>query len=402
MQSTDRLHGLDAVRALALLLGVALHAAMPYVAGLPPLTPIEAPSNVVAWFWYGIHMLRMPLFFLIAGFFGRTMLERRGLAGFARDRGRRILLPLVAGVPLIILLSGIALVLGTLASGADLQSVQPPKPPPIPGGRSLFASIPLLHLWFLYYLLIFYAGALLMRFAFGGFRNVIDAVIRFLMRGAWGPLLLGLPIAAYYSQLQGWSSWGGLPAPFSLIPDAGALLGYGLFFTFGWLLQRQPSLLQNLERSWPVYCALAIGAVVTCLAIAGFSPHWGPFLKGGELLAYCVSYTTGAWCGTFGLIGLAQRFLSGFSPVRRYLADASYWIYLMHIPALFFCTQVLHPLSLHWSIKYPLAMAGTMLILLPSYHYLVRFTFIGATLNGRRHKRSAAAGVAERIGHAPG
>lgn len=31
-----------------------------------------------------------------------------------------------------------------------------------------------------------------------------------------------------------------------------------------------------------------------------------------------------------------------------------------------------------------------MPILLLSYHYLVRFTFIGATLNGRRHPRITA------------
>ena len=31
-------------------------------------------------------------------------------------------------------------------------------------------------------------------------------------------------------------------------------------------------------------------------------------------------------------IGFAVRHLAGHSPARRYLADASYWIYIVHLP----------------------------------------------------------------------
>ena len=48
MQSADRLHALDAVRASALLLGVALHAAQPFVGGMYWLTR-ETPDGVIAW-----------------------------------------------------------------------------------------------------------------------------------------------------------------------------------------------------------------------------------------------------------------------------------------------------------------------------------------------------------------
>src|SRR5690348_3662795 len=123
MQPSDRLHALDAVRAFALLLGIALHATQPFVAGLPWMTP-EAPSEVMAGVFYTIHMFRMPLFFLIAGFFGRMMLERRGVTGFIKDRSRRILLPLVIGLPIVMLITGLAYLAGALASGADLHSVQ--------------------------------------------------------------------------------------------------------------------------------------------------------------------------------------------------------------------------------------------------------------------------------------
>lgn len=88
MQTNERLHALDTVRALALLLGIVLHAAHPYLTGLKGWVTIESPSDTLAVIWYTIHMFRMPLFFLIAGFFGRMMLEKRGTAGFIKDRSK--------------------------------------------------------------------------------------------------------------------------------------------------------------------------------------------------------------------------------------------------------------------------------------------------------------------------
>lgn len=398
MQSSGRYHGLDAVRAIALLLGVALHAAQPYVAGLPWIAP-ESPSTVLAGIWYTIHMFRMPVFFLIAGFFGRMMLERRGVVEFVKDRSRRILVPLVLGVPVITLITGLAYVLGALASGADLHSLQGLRPPPSPSPvhRSALAGINLIHLWFLYYLLLFYAGALILRSAFGALlgRNErvaagLDRVLGFMTKNVCGPLILAAPIAAFYAFARFWSPWGGLPAPMSLVPDGGALLAYGMYFGFGWLLHRQAGLLLEMETHWTRYCSLAVVAWIVCRTIAGSRPHWGPFLAGGSLLAYAEFYLVAAWSGSFGLIGAAMRYLSGHSPARRYVADASYWVYLMHIPVLLFLEEFVHPLHWHWSVKYAVCIGAAMPILLLSYHYLVRSTFIGATLNGRRQRRAGA------------
>jgi hypothetical protein len=251
-----------------------------------------------------------------------------------------------------------------------------------------------MHLWFLYYLVFFYAGALAVRLAaarlFGresGLHRAVDRAVGFALRGALGAVVLALPIAAYYVSLDEWSSWGGWPAPFYLVPDAGALLAYGSFFGFGWLLHRQQHLLLALDQRWPVYGVLFVAAWAVCRAIGGSSPHWGPYLEGGELLAYTLSYGVGAWCGCFAVLGAALRYLSKPSPLQRYLADSSYWVYLMHMAALFFFNPLLHRLAWHWSAKYLVSVAASVLILLLSYHYLVRFTFIGAMLNGRKAPR---------------
>ena len=394
MYSTDRFHGLDAVRAFALLLGIALHAAQPYIAGLPWIV-IETPSGALAGVWYTIHMFRMPLFFLIAGFFGRMMIERRGTVGFVKDRSRRILLPLFVGLPVVMLVTGLAIALGALAAGGDLSSIKPPQAPPGAARGGALGSVNLIHLWFLYYLMLFYGGALVVRAALAAVCDTdgrlyagVDAAVRFLLGSAWGPVLLAVPIAAYYVPLENWSSWGGLPAPFSLVPNIGALLAYGSFFAFGWLLHRQLPLLQSLSQRWPLYLVIAVAMWLVCRTIGGTTPHWGPYLQGGELVAYTLSYAVGAWGWSFALIGLALRFLSNESAVRRYVADSSYWLYLMHIPALFFFKQVLHPLAWPWSVKYPLSIAGALAVLLITYQTLVRFTFVGALLNGRKQRRS--------------
>jgi hypothetical protein len=271
------------------------------------------------------------------------------------------------------------------------------QPPPSPGHHGILASVNLIHLWFLYYLIMFYLAALVLRSvsntvfgANGRFQVAVDAMIKFLMRGPWGPVLLAVPITAYYCQLKDWSIWGGLPAPMSLIPDTGALIAYGLFFGFGWLLHRQQNLLSTLSRHWSLYGVLALATWAVCRTIAGSTPHWGPFLQTGQLVAYTASYVAGSWYWSFALVGLALRYLSSYSTVRRYLADSSYWLYLMHIPALIFFDGLLHPQPWPAIVKYLLSIAGAVAVLLLSYRYLVRFTFLGATLNGRRHPRTAS------------
>ena len=394
MTEPDRLHALDGLRAFALTLGVFFHGAAGYVENFPSqLWPMREPSSTTLGLLFFVsHMFRMSLFFLIAGFFGRMLIERKGAAAFVRDRAKRILLPLVAGLPVVLMLMAGLSVLGFLLSGmslAELQRLQPP-PPETPAQASTF---PWAHLWFLYYLLMFYAGALVVRAIgrvvdrAGRVPAVLDAVVRFCLGGVWGAAVIGLPLAAYFYALDGWPSWTGLPAPLTLAPHPPSVIAYGTAFAVGWLAHRQVDRLLALETRWPAFLALAVALTVVSLVLGGVTPRFDPYLEGRTLLWYCAAYLFGVWCWIFGLIGLAVRYLSGPSPVRRYVADASYWIYLMHLPVLALFAAWWNPLPWHWTIKYPLQVAATFAVLFGSYRYLVRSTFIGATLNGRRYPR---------------
>lgn len=95
---TGRLHALDALRGAMMLLGLVLHAGASYT--LRPLGdswPYQdlRTSPVFDVLVYVIHLVRMPAFFAVAGFFAALLYARDGAAGMARNRAKRVLLPLV-------------------------------------------------------------------------------------------------------------------------------------------------------------------------------------------------------------------------------------------------------------------------------------------------------------------
>jgi peptidoglycan/LPS O-acetylase OafA/YrhL len=387
-----------------LLLGVVLHSAAAFLQDFPIPTWRDEPNSTAAVMYYVIHMFRMSAFFLMSGFFARMVIERRGVKAFVKDRAKRVALPLFVGGPIVLVSIGVGLVLGALPHGTEfLTSLAAQQPAQQPAEQvTAGGGINTAHLWFLYYLLIFYALALAVRaivHAVDARRSIAaacDRIVAFVMRGVWGPVVIALPIAAYFWQLETWSEWLGLPAPVSFIPQMGAIIGYGLAFGLGWLVHRQVPLLLDLQRSWLLYFVLAVTLTIACLATIGTTPRWqGPNLAGLERALYTAAYMTALWCWVFAFVGAAVRFLSDSRPVTRYLADASYWIYLMHMATIQFFIMLMQPYDWHWTIKFAIMIGGSMPILLVSYHYLVRFTWVGAILNGRRHPRPGQAPPAD-------
>ena len=93
--SFDRRHDLDALRATAMLLGIGLHGALAYltVRFWPVYDNRHHPFFDV--FNAAVHDFRMPLFFMISGFFTAMLWRKRGLSAVMKHRAKRILLPLL-------------------------------------------------------------------------------------------------------------------------------------------------------------------------------------------------------------------------------------------------------------------------------------------------------------------
>lgn len=394
MHTEQRFHGLDAARAGALLLGIVLHATMSFFFVVPAVDVSQGTVPAVT--FYVIHMFRMTLFFVIAGFFARLVVQRRGLSAFVRDRARRIVVPLVAGWVVLAPILLAVVVWGLRRTFGDS----------IPGADAAPQGFPLTHLWFLYYLCWLYLGVLGARAVvarMGGrtrwAATAINATFRALVTARLSPFVFALPAALVFFVDRAWAPWFGVTTPDTgLVPQVPAVIAYGTAMAVGWLLHRHVDLLSTLVRHAAVNLALAVLLTVAALSLVGLRPNLATptVLDGGELsrLLYAAAYAFAAWCWTLGLTGAAVRFCNQPRPVVRYLADASYWLYLAHLPVVFLLQVLLMRVPLHWSIKWPLVMAITMAILLPAYHYLVRGRFLGEFLGGAR-RGSAGSSVPE-------
>ncbi len=396
MAATDRLHALDAVRAFALLLGVVFHAGFSFIPGMiPGLWAIvdSSPSAAISVLLFTSHIFRMTLFFFVAGFFARMMFHRRGARGFWLDRSKRILVPLVAGW-LILAPSLLAVWMWGLTKtfGGRLPAAPAGMPAPPPG------AFPLTHLWFLYYLLVLYVVVLLGRAVLTAFdrrgtlRHAADSFARGIVGTGAAAAVLPIPLVASLYLRPDWVMWFGIPTPDqSIIPQLASLVGYGTAVTFGWLVHRQTDLLAIWGRQWRIHLAGAVTATAVCLSIAGVAPAFVPQGPGLEKLAFAMAYCVALWCWCFAVIGLAMRFMSHANERVRYVADASYWIYLAHLPVVASFQVLVGHLPLHWSVKFPVILAASLVVLFASYRYLVRSTFVGQILNGRKYSRSAVA-----------
>jgi glucan biosynthesis protein C len=390
----ERLHALDAVRGFALILGVFFHTALAFLPG-PQLWIVMDPSRSVelSTTFYVLHIFRMTLFFVLAGFFGRMLLQQRGLGGFIANRAMRIVLPLASfWFPVLSVIIAVLIWSAIQANGGTPPTDAPPPPP------LAWQTFPLTHLWFLYVLLFFYAGALVLHGLVslidrgGALRErLVDPVVRVL--GGWfAPLLLAVPTATALYFTPNWMMWFGIPTPDTgLIPNTTALCAYGFAFGFGWLLHRQPAILQGWAGRWLAYVGPAVGATIGCLMMVGFTPLLTPAEQGLRTVGYAALYAFAAWAWSIAIIGFAMRFLSSHSPARRYLADASYWIYIVHLPIVLLLQAALQPYAWPWFVKYPAIIAIAFVIMLASYQWLVRYSFIGAILNGKRQKPQRAA-----------
>lgn len=388
--SDTRLHALDAVRAFALLSGLVLHAAMSFMPGLAAVGfPADSSqSATLEALFFVIHVFRMLLFFTIAGYFAHMLFQRKGAASFVQNRAKRILVPFAAGW---LLFGPIAMAVVYVALG-----------PPLPDGQAaaLPDAFPLGHLWFLYYLLLFYAATLALHHAMTlldrgrALRARIDAAMGSLCRSRLAPAMLAAPIAACLYLTPDWVMWTGIASPDTgLVPRWPPSIGFGSAFLFGWLLQRQSGALSIWRRRWTLHLGVAVALTAVSYWLVERVPD--PLaVEPGIKLAYAVTYSTAAWSWIFGLIGAALRFFSSESSVRRYLADSSYWLYLAHLPIVFALQLTVRNWPLHWTLKFPLVVIAAVVLLLVSYHYLVRFTWIGRVLNGRKHERSVAPGSA--------
>jgi hypothetical protein len=103
---STRRNDLDALRGFAMALGIVVHLSLAFFQSPWPVHDTR-PSGPLALVFLAIHGFRMPLFFLLSGYFTMLVYQRRGLRSLLRQRFARIALPLVLAMATIGPLDGL-------------------------------------------------------------------------------------------------------------------------------------------------------------------------------------------------------------------------------------------------------------------------------------------------------
>lgn len=373
---TTRLHGLDALRAAALGLGIVLHSLMPFIPGLPWIASDSRTSFAafIPMFW--IHLFRMVTFMMLAGYFGAMVLRRRGAGAYLKDRLLRIGLPLVTFWPVAVL----SLALLASANTAVRGLPAPAPPPPTPGVPPLLQLFTPGQLWFLLVLLECVLITLAVRWIALKTMGPTRCAAVLTRVGGWlsspvGALLAAVPYALCLL-LQG-DSMSGVREPTSIIPSPTALLAYFGAFAVGWCLRARSDSLTRITRTWPVQLPVALVLTVLGLVLPA---------ERVTLPVHATIIALAGWTWTYALLGLSMRFLQRERPWLRYLADASYWAYLLHLPLLVVIEIPLADRGWPIMVKLVITWLVAAVVLLGSYDLLVRGSWLGKWLNGHRRE----------------
>jgi peptidoglycan/LPS O-acetylase OafA/YrhL len=87
------------------------------------------------------------------------------------------------------------------------------------------------------------------------------------------------------------------------------------------------------------------------------------------------------------VIGMFKLWLNRPNKGLRYIADSSYWLYLIHLPVVVALQIAFAEVQLHWSLKLLAISTITILTSIVLYDLLVRSTFMGKILNGKQQPR---------------
>ena len=375
-----RYHAIDNLRAGMISIVMFGHALLPYLT-VPrrfkdPQTHVG--FDVLAVFLYSF---AMPVFFVSAGFTAALLYERKGAGGLARNRFRTIFVPLIIAYILISPLTRGAYIFaknvsnsGSLQVGIDL----------ILTGDWIRWGKPY-HLWFLVALLLYTALAAglagvsrrLLRERLSQVRAATRRLFTSRWRAVWLTLIMSATLMPAYLLTNGDAT---------TVPMQATLFG---FFLLGWLLYLHRDLLPTFrEGAWKlVVITLAVLPVAVWSSRARwFAPDEIQLLEGS--IAGITNALLAAFM-TFGLLGIFQgRFDQRPSPLGQYVSDASYWIFLIHLPLLIAVAGVLSVTGLPAPVKYLLTVAVVVPLVFATYHVLVRSTRFGGYLKGRSGKAS--------------
>ncbi len=308
---SSRRPDLDALRVGCILLLHLYHSARmfnvddPWHVKAPVLLPVlNGPMDV-------LHMVRMPMLMLIAGLATAFALRRRSVGTFAWDRVKRLLLPLVFGMLVIV---PPQIWVERVWTGATTQGYLAWWPSVLAGVPYPKGSTSWHHLWFVAYLFTFCMAALPIFAALNSARGQawLGRTGAFLARGAnlW---VLGVLLFA------GRFLFRNHPETHDLLHDPKNLIYYGGLFLIGHLLGRMPRVEARLVDLRRAHLILAVGLLAVSRAFDHLPPP----------VAY-LSYYGAIWATLCAALGYGRVLVTASRPWLDHAQALAYPFYILH------------------------------------------------------------------------
>ena len=359
-----RYYNLDFLRVFAMMMVLFIHASILFT--MPDLAKefqIENITPAEDWVYLLNNFIgnwRMPLFFLLSGFFAILVIEKKGCSYFIKDRIIRI---------------GITCLL--FSAFYDMLD-----------GRFDFTTV---HLWFLYELMIFvFCFSLL--YETKVFKDIICRIISpkiFFIISLW--LIATVPLAHILNNSLHPIALAPPETFFSLKP--GNLVYYFSYFLLGVLLYSNQQIFSKLSENKTI-TILGILSVLAYFAqvYAGsllFSEvediRYTRYLKFDPILilfsAFVKGINTILWCLFF--IGFASKFIQSGSAILRWFVELSYPIYILHLIPLMFISAGLYGTGLRSQIgNFSLTIIIGFIVCVFLYYIFIKFTPLNWLING--------------------
>jgi glucans biosynthesis protein C len=365
-KSSVALHNL---RGFTILLVVAFHSAMAYLAYNPAPQPRYEPPPLIsdAHRWIGFdlfcaaqYVFLMQFMFLLSGLFVWSSLNRRGGAAFLYNRFLRLGVPFLVGVYLLIPVTHYPI----------YRLIH--TDPTWSGYWTEWTSFPYSqsgHLWFLWCLLVLdAAAAALHRFA----PRIPEALGRLSTTGKENPVryfaaLLGISAVAYVPismKFMPWE-WGHL-GPFAVQPSY--VLLYIVYFFAGLGigahgldagLFSQDGRLADRWRSWVAiaFAGFLLWMAATALSMEAASTS-SPMLQVLASIGFVIACTSAC----FALAAVFLRFETRPSRILNALGQNAFGIYFFHYAFVLWLQYMLLDLPLVAGIKFAVVFTGTLFL----------------------------------------
>jgi len=359
---------LDWLRVIAIFVLLFFHTGMMFVGwgwhieNSEVLTELRVPMDIS-------HRLRMPLLFLIAGAGMWFALGNRHGGGLIKERTVRLLIPVLAGMLLIVppQIYFERLFRGQWDGGyLSFFFERVLQFRPYPDGDFSWH-----HLWFVVYLYVYVFLLLPLLLWWRTARKVVKP-------GVW-LYALGLPLAINEAILK------------PLYPESHKLIGDWYIFNHYLMLTLYGCLLASMRNAWDWFATrrqLSLGITLVVFGVAMLMFETGVIERDTPADALVANVFT--WTALMAFIGYGRRYLSFSNPLLRWARDASYPIYILHQTVIIAIGYWVIQQPWHAWTKFAVVVLGTLAICVALYEGIRRFSLtrllFGLKAGGKVHK----------------